>query len=195
MSARLALVGVLFLCCGTILAQQSAAPEPYTDDDAYRVFDALLGKDATASILVIQQETSGPVARPELNFSYGPERCVTPAAAEEFKDAISDYNRLNHRKWLLQRKFASERPYELLDSATADLLLQDGDWQKFRQRFPQAQTIFDMSAVGFSKDKTHAVVYFGQSCGNMCGEWSFYLLKKADGKWQEVPGATCTTVS
>ena len=52
-----------------------------------------------------------------------------------------------------------------------------------------------MSAVGFNKETTLAVVYTGSSCGGLCGSWSFHLLEKTDGKWKEAPGVTCSMVS
>ena len=112
MLARLALVGALFLGGGTLLAQQTDSPEPYTDDEAYRVYESLLFREIADSdlnaTLVIQQQAQGPISDGSF-FPRGPEGCVAPAAAEEFKDAIGDYNRLNKRCWLLQRKFSTQR--------------------------------------------------------------------------------------
>ena len=125
----------------------------------------------------------------------GAEECIDPGVAPEFKDAISEYNRLNQNKWLLQRKFSVNRPYEIIDAATLSALAGDGGWKGFSQRFPESRGVFQMSAVGFNKDKTRAVLYFGQICGSLCGGWSFELLKKVDSKWQEVPGVMCHTVS
>jgi hypothetical protein len=193
MISRIALVGTLVLSCSSaILAQQSSSPEAYTDEDAYQVYDALLPQDSSLSTVVIDANTSGQIAGGRAK--RGPEACIAPAAAAEFKDAIDDYNRVNQNKWLLQRKFSLQRPYEILDLATSGPLFADG-WKKFYQRFPKSRGILEMSAVGFNKDRTRAIVYFGNSCGMLCGGWSFELLKKVDGKWQSVPGITCNTVS
>jgi hypothetical protein len=195
MLSRLTLVGTLVLgFSATILAQQPSSPEAYTDEDAYRVYDALLPQDSSASTLVIDAETFARLSDAK-SYSWGPEDCIGASVAADFKDAISDYNRLNRKKWLLQRKFSIQRPYEILDSATREVLFKDDGWKAFYQRFPNSGGTFEMSAVGFNKDKTRAVVYFGHTCGNLCGAWSFELLKKVDGQWQSVPGVTCSTVS
>ena len=195
MLSRLALVGTLVLgCTGAILAQHSSEPEPYTDEDAYQVYNALLSQESSRSTVVIDAETVAQFSGKE-SHSWGPEDCIDPRVAGEFKDAIADYNRLNRSRWLLQRKFSAPRPYEVLDSTTSKALFQNGGWKAFYQRFPNSGGPFEMSAVGFNKDKTRAVVWFGYACGSLCGDWRFRLFKKVDGKWQEVRGVICHRVS
>lgn len=63
------------------------------------------------------------------------------------------------------------------------------------ERYPGSGGILPMSSVGFNKEKTCAIVYFGSSCGSLCGAWSFHLLEKVNGKWREIPGVTCHTGS
>jgi hypothetical protein len=195
MLSRLALLGFTLLCCATLDAQ-SAVPEPYTEAEAYNVYDVLLPQQSSAETLVIRQETSGFLSQDAQPFDR-PENCVGQAAASEFQDAIQDYDRVNQKRWLLQRKFAIDRPYELLDSGTLKTLFRDSEgWDRVYARFPNSEGIYDMSAVGLNHDKTKAVVYFGSSCHWLCGEWSFHLLRKINGKWEEASGfSTCTTVS
>ncbi len=197
MLSRLALVGALVLgCSATMLAQQSDSPEPYNEDEAYRVYDVLLPQDSSPGTLVIQQQTFGPLSQ-DGPVPLGPEGCLTAAAASEFKDAIRDYNRRNQKKWLLQRKFSLARPYEIIDPGTLSTMFQQADgWDKFSQRFPRSSGIYDMSAVGFDQDNARAIVYLGKSCGWLCGDWDFHLLRKINGKWEDVrTGITCHTVS
>jgi hypothetical protein len=196
MFSRLALVVALALGSAALLAaQQSDSPEPYNDDEAYRVYDVLLPHDSSPNTLVVQQETIGPLSR-EGSASLGPENCLTPAAASEFKDAILDYNRNNQKKSLLQRKFSVSRPYEILDAGTLNAMFQHPDgWNKFYQRFPNSGGIYNMSAVGFNRDKTRALVYFGSGCQGQCGDWSFRLLEKVNGKWEQAGGVTCHTAA
>jgi hypothetical protein len=61
--------------------------------------------------LVIQQET---VSKPIKESPWG--ACLTPEAANTFKDAIADYERVSRRQWLLQRHFQIEKPYEIVSS-------------------------------------------------------------------------------
>lgn len=197
MLSRFALVGTLVLsCCASMLAQQSESPEPYTEDEAYRVYEAMLPHDSSTDVLVIQQRTHGPVSQ-NTPVPLGPEGCLTPEAASEFKDAITDYDRLNHKQWLLQKKFALSRPYELMDPRTMDTMFRQKDgWDQFARRFPNSDGIYDLSAVGFNQDKTRAIVYFGKGCGWLCGSWDFHLLRKISGEWKDsTTGVMCHTVS
>jgi len=195
MLSRIALIGALVLSCSAAtLAQQSSSPEAYIDDEAYRVYDALLPQDSTGSTFVMQGDTFAKLSD-QNSHSFGPEECIDPGVAADFKDAITDYNRANQNRWLLQRKFSTQHPYEILDAATLAALFKGDGWTALRQRFPNAAGMFEMSAVGFNKDKTRAILYFGHSCGSLCGDWSFHLLKKVESKWTEVPGVMCHTMS
>ena len=44
--------------------------------------------------------------------------CVSPLVAPEFQDAIANFNAANSKRWLLQRQFEFDRPYELVSSET-----------------------------------------------------------------------------
>lgn len=45
--------------------------------------------------------------------------------------------------------------------------------------------IFHVSAVGFNRDRTRALVYVGHHCGMLCGGGRYHVLVKTDGRWQE----------
>jgi hypothetical protein len=51
--------------------------------------------------------------------------------------------------------------------------------------FPfNASVIFHVSAVGFNRNGTRALVYVGHHCGSLCGGGTYDLLFKKDGRWQ-----------
>lgn len=123
-----------------------------------------------------------------------PESCIAPEAASRFKDAIADYKRANGKQWLLQRRFEIEKRYTI-ESSDAIGVFSPGDWEGFHRRHPDSRGFIIMSAVGFNKKKTQAIVYTGSSCGSLCGRWSFHLLEKKDGKWMKVSGIRWVTMS
>jgi hypothetical protein len=123
------------------------------------------------------------------------EQCLVPDAASQFKDAIANYNLLNHEHWLLQRNFEIEKPYEIVSSAALKAVFEEHGWDGFHKRYPDSGGIIPFSAVGFNADKTQAIVHSGSYCGSLCGSWRFHLMKKVDGKWKEVPGVSCSKVS
>ena len=180
-----------FLCWSVIAAGQApVAAKAYDVEDAYQIYSLLLPNEESYGFakgtLIIQEGTvSNPVSL----------QCVTPEAASRFKDAIADYKLLSSKQWLLQRRFQTAKPYEIVSSNDITVAFKDGGWDGFYKRYPDSGGYIVMSAVGFNKEITRAIVYTGSSCGGLCGSWRFHLLEKIDGKWKEVPGVTCAMYS
>lgn len=178
--------------CGAFGQGAAAASQPYDVKEAYQVYSVLLpheeAPESAKNTLVIRQDT---VSK---QLESG---CLTGDAARQYREAIADYERVNSKPWVLQRQFETEKPYELVSSETIKLYFAErGEgWNGFYKRYPQSGGYVVFSAVGFSQDKTKAVVYSGSACGALCGSWSFHLLHKVEGKWKEADGVTCFTVS
>lgn len=188
---------VVVVCLSTAIAQESAPAKAYLVGEAYQVYSVLLPQEESYGFakdtLVIQQETVQKTVLDQWPLGA----CLTAKAADKFKDAISDFDRANSQGWLLQRQFEMQKPYELVSSNAIRLSFKEHSkgWDGFYERYPGSGGYVTLSAVGFNKDQTQAIVYAGSTCGNLCGRWSFHLLEKVGGKWQEVRGVTCTTVS
>lgn len=192
MKSRAVLSLIALMVCITVAAvEQSYADDGYDVEEAYEVYNVVLPHEESYGFskgtLVIQQET---VKKPEAS---GP--CFTDEARDKFMDALSDLDGLTSKAWLLQRKFQIAKPYQLVPSDTIRLSLDKDGWDGFHKRYPSSGGYLVMSPVGFNKDKTRAIVYTGSSCGLLCGAWGFHLLEKSHGKWKQVPGITCRTVS
>jgi len=172
------------------VAQDSTVAQPYEVADAYEIYSLLLPGEQSYGFaqgtLVIQEET---LASVELD-----DNCLTPQAAREFKDAIEDYKRHN-KPMVLQRRYKIDRPYELVTTETIGNFIRDFNWDEFYKRYPGSGGIIMMSAVGFNRQRTLAIVYTWSTCNNLCGRGSFNLLKKAHGKWVSVPGVRCSVAS
>jgi len=181
---------VLVLGIVTAMPQEPSAVEPYDGPDAYQIYSLLLPHEESYKFadgtLVIQEETVS---------EHLDAKCLTAAAKRKFKDAILDYERANGKEWLLHRLFQSEKPYGLVNSDTIKAAFKERFWDSFKSRYPGSGGYITLSAVGFNKDKTLAIVYTGSSCGGLCGSWGFHLLEKVNGKWKAVNGVTCFTVS
>lgn len=180
-----------FLCSSNAVAQHPTAAEPYHATEAYLVYSVLLpheeAVESATGTLVVREET---VSNPE-----APEPCSTPESAVKFKDAIAGYKQENGKPWLLQREFQSEKPYEIVNSDTLDVLLKQDGWDAFYRRYPGSGGYVILSAVGFNPAKTQAIAYTGSACGSLCGTWRWHLMEKIAGKWKESPGVSCVTVS
>lgn len=177
------------ILCPCAPAQNSTAGE-YDDQDAYAIYSRLLPGEQSYGFakgtILVQQETAPPVKLDDY--------CLTPEAAREFKDAIEDYKRHN-KPMVLQRRYKIDRPYELVTTETIGNFIRDFNWDEFYKRYPGSGGIIMMSAVGFNRQRTLAIVYTWSTCNNLCGRGSFNLLKKAHGKWVSVPGVRCSVAS
>lgn len=185
----------------TVLGQESSPPQPYADKDAYQIYDLLVPHEETycTKTRVIQQETiQGGGGMTDIDS------CVSPEVATEFQDAIANFKAANSKRWLLQRQFEFDRPYELVSSETIEATFKqiehdeagsgpplEAGWRGFYERYPGSGGFVVLSVVGFNKNKTRAVVYSGAACGPLCGAWSFHLFKKVNGRWIQTPGIIC----
>ena len=180
---RIYSLAVACLCWSAIGAgQTSATATTYAVKDAYQIYSLLLPHEESYSFakstLSIQEETVSNVALAGA--------CLTPEAWNKFKEAIAGFNRVQKKKWLLQRNFQIEKSYKLVSS---DVIKALPDYP------PNSAASVIMSPVGFNHEKTRAIVYMGSSCGGLCGSSRFHLLEKAHDEWKEVPGYMCQVVS
>jgi hypothetical protein len=69
-------------------------------------------------------------------------------------------------------------------AANSDLPVSANFWGEFDERFPNSSGILSFSNVGFNQQYNQALVYVAHSCGGLCGEGDFVLLRKVNGKWE-----------
>jgi hypothetical protein len=184
--------GEILLLLAFFPVMSQTAPTSYEDADAYEVYAAILPSEwplrvAHAKQLVIRRETK-------------PYRmCLRPDAETQSKvgPAISDYVKQNEKEWQLQPRLSFEKPYQFLEADKFSTVLSQGGWDKYYSKYPESGGLIELSAVGFNRDKTVAVVYMGHSCGMLCGGGTFHVLEKTDGRWKalEWKGAWCSWVS
>ena len=56
-------------------------------------------------------------------------------------------------------------------------------WQDYYRKFPRARGLIALSRPGFDSDRKYALVYFHVTCGNLCGERGYVLLRFIAGRW------------
>ena len=184
------------LCVVSSFAQTMQPSAPYDDPEAYKVYAAILPQEWTwkvahAKTLIIRIETESFPNCVQLDNEAQP----------SVREALAAYVRQNKEKWLLQRSFDIEKPYELVYSDQIKAIFENGGdgWQNFNERFPDSGGLIEFSAVGFNAGKTVAVVYMGHQCGSLCGGGTQHILQKKDGQWQHMTvaghGSSCTWVS
>ncbi len=173
------LLALGLLSCLPVTSQnaQQVALCPYENSDAYDVYDAVLSTNADTSPLVIFSET----------IDGG--MCLKPEGASQrvLMPAVIDYNKQAQQSYRLQPKFKLKRRYELLSHEEI----------KARFKKPGEGGWVELSAVGFNRKRTVAVVWVYHGCPGLCGNGTFQVLHKKDGKWQplEWKGTNCVVAS
>jgi hypothetical protein len=170
---------------------QSRKPSvPYEDIDAYEVYSTVLSRAGewqdSKSLLILQDI-------PPKEWPIGSPQGALQGDAEftkRFDGIFKSFEQANRERSLLQYHFAVRKPYQIVSTSELDAAfnrpapnaIKDG-WEGFRQSFPDSKGYLILSAVGFSPDKTIALVYVDYRCGGLCGSSRYYILEKHDGHW------------
>ncbi len=159
----------------------------YVDEEGYKVYSTIIPRDPTdpGQTLVIEAQT----------FSFA--MCLAPEgeSAPILEPAIANYQDLARRRWHLIRKFSLSKPYTLVEKRDLDGYFEKGSggWEGFYSRYPKSGGYFFLSPVGFNSSKDVAVVAMTHSCGPLCADGKFSVLRKKDGEWKPLDwkGSRC----
>lgn len=89
----------------------------------------------------------------------------------------------------------TSQPLLVSDLATNYVIVTDLDlhlddinnfWPAFYKQYPGSSGLISFSNVGFNEQHDQAFLYASRSCGGLCGEGSYFLLKKVNGRWEIV---------
>ena len=133
----------------------------------------------------IRQETQ---TFPNYGHNHTLRECLQPSQDQEstYLPLIENYVAKNKKKFVLERKF---------DLPDYVLIPPSGEMYHLTALFP---LLFHVSAVGFNRDGTRALVYVGHHCGSLCGGGRYHFLLKKEGTWQvdrEHDGISCIWVA
>lgn len=172
MTFQVGLIGVM--ASAVWMAGGTAQPlPPLTDREAYAIYAVLLNfqlwRDRGDRPLFIVQET-------RLQRWCGSSKPVP----EVWRPAQADMERQNARTWKLLARFPTTIRHSLVPRA--DL---EADDARLRQQhpgrsnyLPGSMEFAEFSAVGFSPDRTKAMVY-----GRTRSAGGLYVLERTDGRW------------
>jgi hypothetical protein len=59
----------------------------------------------------------------------------------------------------------------------------DKYWQEYYGKYPRAKGLIAFSRPGFDNGHKYALVYFHATCGHLCGERGYALLRHIAGRW------------
>ena len=102
-------------------------------------------------------------------------------------EALANYHVRNKTHRTLARSFDLRDPYVLLVSHEWQLLFpksSPANWRPFWKRFGAGGGYTRLSAVGFDRSHTRAVLYSDSLCGPKCGSGGYKLFSKYGGRWR-----------
>jgi len=161
------------------------------EKDSYEIYSMLLRTELPPQWKLtrwtIRQETQ---TFPNYGHNHTLRECLQPSQDQEstYLPLIENYVAKNKKKLVLERKFDLPQyvlippPGGIYDSVLS----------------LNASVIFHVSAVGFNREGTRALVYVGHNCGSLCGGGGYHFLAKRDGRWQvdqEYHGLSCMWVA
>jgi len=100
------------------------------------------------------------------------------------KTSVASFQDRNNADSVLDGSFDASMNVALLTRQGFDEIFQEGGWDGFYQRYPNANGFTTLSRVGFNEDLSQALVYMGTMSGPLAGVGYYYLLEKKDGIWQ-----------
>ena len=159
------------------------------EQDSYEIYSMLLRTEVgpewkIAAWAINEQTQTFPVFASSNDDHLRQCLSVSQDQKSIYQPLIQDYLAKNQKKLVLERKFDLPQ-YALV-----------GFGRTSGRASPPAPAsiVFEVSAVGFNRDGTRALVYVGHHCGSLCGSGGYHLLVKKDGKWQvdrEYRGVSC----
>lgn len=122
------------------------------------------------------------------------ERMIKYLDIDSIKDTtheyiINDFILKNSNTYQIgQRLIENDEKCIIVSESLIDSLFSEekanSDWSKFFQRYPNSTGILSFSRVGFSEQKTHAIVYIEKYCGFHCGTGSYLFLGNSKNGWK-----------
>lgn len=176
---RLVVAFVITTIAVSIVIAQRDGPDRTVDDpEAYVVYAAILPLEwpvrvAHAKSLVFQAETG-------THSSCDPSGKILD---EDWRPVVESYRRENTSSRTLLPMFPIDLPYEIVPRLTLGTSMRAGDWRPFYANYPDSGGFIEVSAVGFDKTHTRAMVYMAHHCGLLCGGGTHHLLERHDGRW------------
>jgi hypothetical protein len=170
-----------------VLAGCGGAPRPSIAAETAEVYDVLLAnyprvdlsgrtllEDSTVSLTVaaFDDRSIPQPQKPEISRGY----------SSEVRQAIEDLVARGRTPVRLPATLELGETQVRISPDSAKRLLEHVYARKLR-RLPDSASVVQLSAVGFNRDHTLAVVYYNSVCGWLCGGGAAYVVRKHPNGW------------
>lgn len=159
------------------------------DKDEYEIYSEVIRqqvRDIKGNTLVLALELS------ECSVGMWKESLVDAGIPSKNLNEIENYCLANKdmKAVLISRGLKLKSKLVLLEFAEIGKFFfrvncEDG-WKKFYKRYPKSNGNMGLSKVGFDKERTHAVVHYGNQRQCLDGEGYLFVLEKSQIGWEVV---------
>lgn len=161
--------------------------------DANEIYRLLVQKEFIFNdeikLIVLRAETTGcPMYEDE---SVRQEWNISRPFHEMLKESMPEADPQTLDNYLAANK--GSKPLRVANLGINYVLVKDSDlpddglerfWTRFYKKYPNSSGIVFFSDVGFNAQHDQAFLYAGKTCGGLCGEGEYVLLRKINGKWE-----------
>ena len=158
----------------------SVTPSDITDDE-YAVWSAALD-----SMVVYEKDDYVVLQKGTESYALG-DSAMSAYLKQQLKvtDAvIQNYVTRNSQAATIERKLTLPVDYMLLSASEIESILSQGGYDELYIRYPDCNGVTTLSRVGFSADRSSALVYLSHTTGYLAGAGWALLLRKVSGTWQ-----------
>jgi len=159
------------------------------DDNEYQIYSLILKEKFTfTNYLVVKQKTSksNSISVAIANNYYQPLKTEFPNLDTTIFTALVENNVLAYN---LDNKFnISTKTATLISNEESLYLFNSKDvnqsWSNFYRKYPNSKGMIEMSRVGFSSDKSQAIVAVGYYYGSLGADGLLIYLTKEQNSWR-----------
>lgn len=102
------------------------------------------------------------------------------------KETAVDFLSKNRTSWTLKNEFKLNAEIILITTDERKNFFKgyiDDGWKLFHTKYPRAGSIDTLSRVGFNQEKTQALIYYGYTCGGLCGQGQYIQFTRKEDRW------------
>jgi|SRR5579862_1146615 len=173
---------LVVFAAATLPAQQTSRIPAEIAGDSYDLYSAIL-KDATAIAVDVAPEWE------HLMLA----RCFDPKSDED-REMTGSARELAKKKYVWESRFKLGREYRLLTKEDIErAFCQPRENGPCVPVMGGAETVYYLSAPGFNKDHTRALIWMNAVCGGLCGGGKVAVYRKGNEGWRrdDDPFARC----
>jgi hypothetical protein len=174
------------LACDATDVPQAPSPVAAVPTDEAAIHKMLLttlwpASDVRDARLVVQMEMEAS------------KNCVPtgPGLVGPWQEAMASFETENAQSRALPAGRDLGRPYELASRAEIQAFFAGrrdlvAVWREFYEKYPESGGFIRLSAAGFDRGRTRALVSIDYQCGSLCGSGRYYFLENLGGLWRPV---------